>query len=406
MARVRTVVTAVNMLTPAGLSAEESFENLYQGVSGARPIELFDATGLPTRFACQLPAEFAALEKKYSNRRFVRQTLRHTRIGYVAMRELMAQHPIPFQQLNRRKLAVSLGISGAGVDGDKNDQWEIVKSMINALPAWLSIEYGLEGPSFAVATACASSADAIAHAWRLIQTGEADLVITGGADAPITDRVVSGFSHLMALSTRNEEPKRASRPFDASRDGFVLGEGAGLLVLESEAHARSRGATPLAELRGFAASSEANNIMQPKEGGEGMAITMRDAIAHAGLTPADIDYVSAHGTSTQHNDLCEGLAMKLVFGERVGDVPISSQKSMLGHAIGASGAIEAVTTVLSIVKQRLTPTLNLQQLDPRLVGLDVVPGVGRPAKIRHALSNSFAFGGHNCALIFSQPDAS
>lgn len=405
MSRVRTVVTGVGLLTPVGLTTQESFDNLYQGVSGARPISLFDASAHATTFACQLPEGYAALEKKYASRRFGRQTVRHTRIGFIAVKQMLEAYPIPVETLNRRRLAISLGVSGAGVDGDKNDQWEIVKSMVNALPAWVSIELGFEGPSFAVATACASSADAIAHAWRLIQTGEADLVITGGADAPITDRVLSGFSHLMALSSRNQDPTRASRPFDASRDGFVLGEGAGVLILESEAHAKARGATILAELRGFAASSEANNIMAPKEGGEGMAITLRDAIAHAGLTPDDIDYVSAHGTSTPHNDLCEGQAMHLVFGDRVGQVPISSQKSMVGHSIGAAGGIEAVTTILSIVHQKITPTRNLEQLDPRIAGLDVVPGVGREARIRHALSNSFAFGGHNCSLVFSEVES-
>lgn len=400
--RIRTVVTGVGLLSPVGLTTDESFENLYQGVSGARVIDLFDASSHGTHFACQLPVGFAGLEKKYASRRFGRQTVRHTRIGFIAVKQMLEKYPIAVETLNKRKLAVSLGVSGAGVDGDKNDQWEIVKSMVNALPAWVSIELGFEGPSFAVATACASSADAIAHAWRLIQTGEADLVITGGADAPITDRVLSGFGHLMALSSRNDAPTRASRPFDAGRDGFVLGEGAGVLILESEAHAQARGATILAELRGFAASSEANNIMAPKEGGEGMAVTMRDAIAHAGLTPDDIDYVSAHGTSTQHNDLSEGLAMTRVFGERYRQVPISSQKSMIGHSIGAAGGMEAVVSVLSLLHQRLTPTLNQESLDPRLEGLDTVPNVGREASVRHLLSNSFAFGGHNCTLVFSR----
>lgn len=400
--RIRTVVTGIGLLTPVGLSTDESFENLYKGVSGARTIDLFDASGHSTHFACQLPKGYADLEKKHASRRFGRQTVRHTRIGFIAVKQMLERYPVDVSSLNRRKLAVSLGVSGAGVDGDKNDQWEIVKSMVNALPAWISIELGFEGPSFAVATACASSADAIAHAWRLIQTGEADLVITGGADAPITDRVLSGFSHLMALSSRNDAPDKASRPFDAGRDGFVLGEGAGVLILESEAHARARGASILAELRGFAASSEANNIMAPKEGGEGMAITMRDAIQHAGLTPDQIDYVSAHGTSTQHNDLSEGLAMRLVFGDRYRQVPISSQKSMVGHSIGAAGGVEAVTTILSLMHQKLTPTLNQDALDPRLEGLDTVPNQGREATLQHALSNSFAFGGHNCSLVFSR----
>jgi len=403
MSRRRTVITGVSMLTPVGLTTSDSFDRLYAGHSGARPITLFDASGYSTTFACQLPEDYAALEKRHTSKRFGRQTVRGTRLGYVAVKQLLEAYPIPFETLNRRRLGLSLGVSGASAEQcSPTDQWEIVKSMINALPAWVSIEYGLEGPSFSVATACATSGDAIAHAWRLIQTGEADLVITGGADAPITPRVLAGFSNVMALSGRNHDPARASRPFDRDRDGFVLGEGAGILVLEAEDHAKSRGAEILAELKGFASTSEANNIMAPKDGGVGMAVTMQAAIEHAGLTPDDIDYVSAHGTSTPHNDLAEGLAMHRVFGGRVAQVPISSQKSMVGHSMGASGAIEAVVTTLTVATGRITPTVNLEHLDPRLEGLDVVPNQGREAKVRHALSNSFAFGGHNCTLVFSR----
>lgn len=400
-AHFRTVVTGLELITPLGLSADETFEALYRGTPSASPIRLFDASASPTRFACQLPEGFAALEKKYCPRRFQRQTVRTTRLGYAAVRQMLERYPLG-ADIPRRRIGIAMGVSGAGVDGDTGDQWEIVKSMINALPAWISIDCGFEGPSFAVATACATGADAIASAWRLIQTGEADVVITGSADAPITPRVLAGFSNLMALSTRNGDPQRASRPFDASRDGFVLGEGAGVLILEREEHAMARGAPILAELLGFASSSESNNIMAPKEGGDGMAITLREALQHAGVRPEQVGYVSAHGTSTPHNDLCEGLAMRQVFGERVGSVPISSQKSMIGHSIGGAGGVEAVVTVLSLLKQRLTPTINAETLDPRLSFLDIVPNQGREAAIDVALSSSFAFGGHNTSLVFGR----
>lgn len=401
MSRHSTVITGLELITPLGLNAEESFEALFKGTPSASPIRLFDASQAPTRFACQLPDAFAALEKKYCARRFQRQTVRTTRLGYTAVRQMLERYPIG-KDIPRRRIGIALGVSGAGVDGDTGDQWEIVKSMINALPAWISIDCDFQGPSFAIATACATGADAIAHAWRLIQTGEADIVITGSADAPITPRVLSGFSNLMALSSRNQDPLRASRPFDATRDGFVLGEGAGVMILEREDHARARGATVLGRLLGFASSSEANNIMAPREGGDGMAITLRDALAHAGLTPMQVGYVSAHGTSTPHNDLCEGLAMRQVFGDRVGQVPISSQKSMIGHSIGGAGGVEAVVTVLSLLHQKLTPTINSEQLDPRLSFLDIVPNQGREAHIEYALSSSFAFGGHNTTLVFGR----
>jgi len=260
------------------------------------------------------------------------------------------------------------------------------------------MHFGLEGPNFTVNTACASSAYAMGLGYDMIRNGSADLVITGGADSTVNPEEIEGFNELYALSTRNDEPEKACRPFTKNRDGFVIGEGAGIVILESEESAKSRNADIFAEMAGYALTSEAYNIMAPQKDGIGMARTMRLALENSGVSTGEVDYINAHGTSTTLNDLYETMAIKQVFGRHAYSIPVSSSKSMIGHTIGAAGAIEASISALSIRHRLLTPTINYDLPDPEL-DLDYVPNNSRPHKINVALSNSFAFGGHNATVV-------
>lgn len=400
MSRKRVVITGVGMVNAVGLNVEEAFANMMAGMSGARPIHFFDASTIPTRFACEPPKEFEAVLKKYSNRRFVNQTLKFSQYGYVAACQMLEDYPVDFSKVDVERVGIPIGVSGAGVYGDPGNTWAIVRCMSNALPAWISMKFGIEGPSFVVSTACASGADAIGMAYRMIQSGELDMAITGGADATVTHDCVKGFNSVMALSEKNHSPSKASRPFDRDRDGFVMGEGAGLIILEELEHAQRRGAKIICEFLGFASTSEAANIVAPKEGGVGMMVTMRKALKNAGITPEQVDYISAHGTSTTQNDKCEALAIREVFGNH--KLMISSQKSMIGHCIGAAGGIEAVTTALTVQRDQVTPTINLDNVEPGFEDMDFVPHEGRHAPVNVAISNSFAFGGHNCTLVMAK----
>jgi 3-oxoacyl-[acyl-carrier-protein] synthase II len=274
----------------------------------------------------------------------------------------------------------------------------ILKSMSNSMSAWISLEYKLRGPNFSVTSACASSAYAIGIAFDMIRNGVADLVITGGADSIINREEIEGFNELYALSV-NPDPEKACCPFSRDRDGFVVGEGAGIMILESEESARRRGAKIYAELAGYAMTSEAYNIMAPMKDGLGISETLEAALHNAGVRHDEVDYINAHGTSTTLNDKYETMAIKKVFGERAYKIPVSSTKSMIGHTVGAAGVIEAVVTVMSMVNGIVTPTIHLDIPDPEL-DLDYIPNQSRPHEIRCALSNSFAFGGHNASLVF------
>nr|HPI90928.1 beta-ketoacyl-[acyl-carrier-protein] synthase family protein [Spirochaetota bacterium] len=280
----------------------------------------------------------------------------------------------------------------------------IIKGMSNSMSAWISMHFGLEGPNFVLNTACASSAYAMSLGYDLISGGRADLVIAGGADSTVNYEEIEGFNELYALSTRNDDPAGASRPFTAERDGFVVGEGAGIVILESEESARRRNAGVYAEFAGYALTSEAYNIMSPKKDGEGMARTMELALEHSGTPAGDVDYINAHGTSTTLNDRFETMAIKKVFGARAYDIPVSSIKSMIGHTVGAAGTIEAAVTSLSIKNGIVTPTINYSTPDPDL-DLDYVPGRSREHAIRSALSNSFGFGGHNATIVLRKYQA-
>lgn len=392
------------MVTALGLDMESSWEGLKAGRSGTGYIRLFDASGLHTRIAAEVPEGFGEYAREKIIRKKAKQMTRVTRMCYVCAVDAIEKSGISFEVFDRSRCAVILGVvstANTSVEADTTPQNRILKSMSNAMPAWISLEYQLEGPSFSVSSACSSSAYALALGYEMIRNGQADLVITGGADSIINPEEIEGFNELYALCTENDPPEKASRPFSKNRDGFVVGEGAGIMILESEASALKRSAHIYGELAGYAITSEAYNIMAPARDGEGIAKTIVKALEHAGISRNEVDYINAHGTSTMLNDLYETSAIKKVFGEKAYSIPVSSSKSMIGHTVGAAGVIEGIITVKTIEEGILTPTINYDVPDPDL-DLDYVPHVSRNAVVRCALSNSFAFGGHNAVLVFKK----
>lgn len=396
------MVTGMEMITSLGIDLESSWSGLTEGRSGVGYIRKFDATGLATRIAAEVPDEFEELSKSLIKKRAASQMTRVTRMGLVAAKRAVAMSGVVFDGIDKSRCAVIMGVVNTGnssVEKDTTPQNTVFKSMTNSMAAWISLEYQLLGPNFAVNTACASSAYAIALGCDLIRSGQADLVIAGGADSIINREEIEGFNALYALSVSNDPPYKASCPFSANRDGFVIGEGAGALVLESETSARKRGAAILAEIAGYGLTSEGYNIMAPMKDGEGMAMTIEKAMRDAGIKKEEVDYINAHGTSTELNDRYETLALRKVFGEQARSIPVSSSKSMIGHTIGAAGVIEGIITIKSLQTGILTPTINYDQPDPDL-DLDYIPHTARRSDIRVALSNSFGFGGHNACLVF------
>jgi 3-oxoacyl-[acyl-carrier-protein] synthase II len=400
----KVVISGLNIISSLGLDSTENWGNLILGKSGVKKITLFDASKNITQIAAQVSNEFDEIAKGRIKKRSASQMTRVTKMCFVCAKEAITLANIDFTKEDRSRCGVILGVVNTGNSSSEKDtttQNRILKSMNNAMSAWISLEYELEGPNYTVSSACASSAYAIGQGYDLIKSGRADIMIVGGADSIINFEEVEGFNELYALSTKNELPEKASCPFTKDRDGFVIGEGAGILILESEEHAKARGAYIYAEMPGYSITSEAYNIMAPMKDGEGMAKTMMGAVRDSGLSFDDINYINAHGTSTLLNDKYETMAIKKVFGEKAGQIPVSSSKSMIGHTIGAAGAIEAAITVLSIKNEFLTPTINYDNPDPEL-DLDYVPNIARKYKINCALSNSFAFGGHNATLVFKK----
>lgn len=396
------VITGMSLITSLGLSLEENWKNIIAGKSGVRHITLFDPQELSTRIAAEVPREFEELARSFIRKRAAGQMTRVTRMCVTAARMAVADSGIDFGQADRSRCSVIIGVVNTGnssVEKDTTPQNTVFKAMTNSMPAWISLEYQLTGPNLAVNTACASSAYAIALGHEMIRNGQADVVITGGADSIINFEEIQGFNALYALSVSNDPPEQASRPFSGDRDGFVIGEGAGVLILESKEHALRRKAKIYAEVAGYALTSEGYNIMAPMKDGEGMARTMEAALMNSGIGKAEVGYINAHGTSTELNDRYETMAIKKVFGDRAPGIPVSSTKSMLGHTIGAAGAIEAIITALSLRDGILPPTINYNRPDPDL-DLDYVPNAARKADINVALSNSFGFGGHNATLVF------
>ncbi len=400
----KVLVTGMNIISSLGLNVEENWQNLEQGRSGVTRITSFDPSHLQTQIAAQLPVTFDTYATERIKKRQARQMTRVTRMAYVCVKDLIEKEGIDFETYDKTRCAVILGVVNTGnssVEKDTTSKNTIIKSMNNAMSAWISLEYKLLGPNYTISTACAASAYAISSGYDLIKKGDADIVIVGGADSIINPEEIEGFNEIYALSIENDPPEKASKPFSKNRDGFVIGEGAGMMILESERSAKARNAKVYAELIGHGLTSEAYNIMAPMADGEGMAYTMEKAIKNAGINKEDVDYISAHGTSTILNDMYETLAIKKVFGDRAHNIPVSSQKSMLGHTIGAAGAIEGIATIQCMINQTLTPTINFDIPDPDL-DLDYVPNKSRKHKINVALSNSFAFGGHNATLVFKR----
>jgi len=394
----------MNIISSLGIDLKSNWDNLIEGRSGVKKIRLFDASDNITQIAAEVPKEFEEYSRQYIKKRAGSQMTRITRICFTCAREAIVQSRLNFDTIDKTRCSVILGVVNTGNSSSEKDttlQNSIFKNMTNAMSAWISLEYQLMGPNFVVNTACASSAYAIGFGYDMIKYGQADIVIVGGADSIINREEIAGFNALYALSVQNDPPGKASKPFSQDRDGFVIGEGAGILILESEESARKRNAMIYAEVAGYAISSEGYNIMAPMKDGEGMAYTMEKALKNAEISKSEVDYINAHGTSTELNDRYETLAIKKVFGERAYQIPVSSSKSMIGHTIGAAGAIESIITILSINNSIITPTINLDHPDPDL-DLDYVPNKSRKKDIRTAISNSFGFGGHNATLVFKK----
>lgn len=411
MERQRVVVTGLGAVTPLGLSAEVFWKGCLAGRSAAGPITGFDASGFEVRFACELP-DFDPT--RWLDRKEARRLDPFCQYAVAAADQALADAGIDAAAWpgDRDRIGIILGTGIGGLHEleaqhgvlmergpGRVSPFLIPKLMGNASAGNLAIRYGFRGPNFVTVSACASSNHAIGQALRAIRLGESDVVLTGGSEATITPLGMSGFINMGALSRRNDDPGTASRPFDAGRDGFVMGEGAGVLVLESLEHARKRDARVYAELAGFGQSDDASHITAPDEEGTGAVRAMNLALQDAALAPGDIDYVNAHGTSTPYNDRTETRALKRVFGDHASRLLVSSTKSMVGHLLGASGGVEAVATVLTLHEGRVHPTINQQARDPDC-DLDYVPNEARDHPVRAAIANSFGFGGHNATIAF------
>ncbi len=405
----RVVVTGVGLVCALGIGTEESWRNLVAGCSGIAPITNFDTTG----FDCKIAGEvkhfdpFQWIEKKELKKmaRFIQIALAGADFAVKS-----ANWKPEDSNLDEVGVYVSSGIGGFDIierehgkllnGGPKKiSPFFIPSAIVNLASGQISIRYGARGPNSATATACSASAHAVGDSFKIIERGAAEMMICGGSEATITPMGVGGFAAMKALSTRNDDPAHASRPWDAGRDGFVVGEGAGILILESLDHAQRRNAPILAEIVGYGMSGDAYHMTQPEENGDGAYRVMMAALKDAKLSPNDIGYVNAHGTSTPIGDVIETRALKRVFGDRAKRVPISSTKSMTGHLLGGAGGLEAGISVLALGDQTLPPTINLENPDPEC-DLDYVPNHARKASVEYALSNSFGFGGTNAALIF------
>jgi 3-oxoacyl-[acyl-carrier-protein] synthase II len=404
----RVVVTGCGAVTSLSCKVPDLWKRILAGESGVHLIKVFDTTGHKVHFGGDV---YDWNADEYMSAKDFRRIDRFTQFAMVAGIDAVRDSGIEFEKLDPFRGGVILGSGIGGLHEietqverllhkgpDKVSAFTIPKLMLNAASGQLSIEFGLRGPNYAVATACASATNAIGDAFKAIQYDDADVMITGGSEAAITPMGISGFANMRALSERNEEPTKASRPFDRDRDGFVLSEGAGMLVFEELEHAKRRGARIYAEVLGYGASADAGHITQPDEGGIGAARAMKRALEDGELDPSTVDYINAHGTSTPLGDQAETTAVKRVFGEHASKLSISSTKSQLGHLLGASGGVELVLTVLAVQDSVVPPTINLDTPDPQC-DLDYTPHRPRERKLRAAMSNSFGFGGHNASIV-------
>lgn len=408
----RVVVTGLGAITPLGSSVEAYWEGLTSGRSGIRPITQFDASNFPTKIAGEVPdfdfSQYTADKKE------ARRLARFSQFAIAAAKQAVADAKLDIAQGDAERVGVYIGC-GMGALGVIEEQNQVLAAkgparvspftvplMIpNMASGNVAIAIGAKGPNVCAVTACASGGNAIGDAFRVLQYGDADVMVVGGTESVITPLSIASFASLKALSSRNDEPTKASRPFDATREGFVMGEGAGMLVLETLEHAQQRGAHIYAELVGYGLTADAHHMTAPAPEGEGAARAMRMALKDAGLTPGDVDYINAHGTSTPMNDKLETQAVKAVFGNHAKALAISSTKSMTGHLLGAAGGIEAVATVLTIERGIMPPTINLENPDPDC-DLDYIPNVARKGNVDVAMSNNMGFGGHNASLVFKK----
>ena len=410
----RVVVTGLGALTPIGNTLPEFWEGLVSGKSGAAPITYFDSTEFKTKFACELK-NFNVLD--FMDRKEARKQDRFTQYALVATQEAIEDSALPLDAIDKDRVGV---IWGAGIGGLETFQNEVLnfaendkkprfnpffipKMIADIAPGLISIKYGFRGPNFATVSACASSANAMIDALNYIRLNHADIIVAGGSEACVTYAGIGGFNAMHALSTRNDDPQTASRPFDKNRDGFVLGEGAGSLILEEYEHAKARGAKIYAELVGGGLSADAHHMTAPHPEGIGAINVMKNCLRDANLKPEDVDIINMHGTSTGLGDVAESRAIKKVFGEHLYSMNINSTKSMTGHLLGAAGAIEAIASIMSIQKNIVPPTINHEtpdeEIDPKI---NFTFGKAQEREVKVALSNTFGFGGHNACVIFKE----
>jgi 3-oxoacyl-[acyl-carrier-protein] synthase II len=411
MLRRRVVVTGMGMVSPLGTGVDKTWQALIQGKSGVGRITKFDPTGFDTQIAAEVK-DF--LPENFMDKKELRRTDIFIQYAMASAAMALEDSQLKITPANADRVGV---VVGAGLGGlttieayhkvllekgpSRISPFFIPMLIVNEAPGQISMRFGAKGPNTSVVTACATGNHNIGDAWRIIERGDADAVIAGGVEATITPLAVSGFNAMKALSTRNQEPEKASRPFDKNRDGFVIGEGSGIIILEELQQALDRGAKIYAEIIGYGLTGDAYHITAPAPEGEGAARCMAMTLKSAGIQPEEVDYINAHGTSTEYNDLYETMAIKTVFKEHAKKLAISSTKSMIGHLLGGAGGVEAIFTILTICAGIIPPTINYETPDPGC-DLDYVPNIARKAEVRVALSNSFGFGGTNAVLAFKK----
>ena len=415
MSLKRVVISGIGTINPLGNNIEEFFSNLDKGVSGAGPIDIFDTTLFKTKFACQVkgyhPGNFGLDRKEY------RKLDKYSQFALIATDEAIKDSSLDLESVDKSRVGVVLGTGIGGIEtfgdelrdfsaGDGTPRFSpyyILKVIANIASGWISLKYGFTGPGYATSSACASSAHALMDAFNLIRLGKADIVISGGSEAPISVSAIGGFNSAKALSVNNENMTKASRPFDAQRDGFVMGEGAGILILEEYDHAVARGAKIYAEFAGAGVTTDAYHVTAPHPEGDGAARAMVLALEEAGLSPEDVDYINAHGTSTPLGDVVELKAIKTVFGEHAYKLNISSTKSMHGHLLGASGSVEALACIHAINSGIIPPTINFENEDPEIdYNLNLTLNKAQKREVNVAISNAFGFGGQNSCMVLKK----
>jgi 3-oxoacyl-[acyl-carrier-protein] synthase II len=409
----RVVVTGLGAITPLGHSSEETWKNMVDGVSGAGPITRFNAEQFKTKFACEVKNYDS---KEYFDRKEVRKLDACTQYGMIAADEAIKDSGFDFDKVNAERIGVIWGSGIGGLDtflaeissfakGNGTPRFSpffIPKMIADITAGHISIKYGLMGPNFTTVSACASSANALADAYNYIRLGKAEAFVTGGSEAAINEAGIGGFNALHAISTRNDDPTKASRPFDNNRDGFVLGEGGVAIIFEEYEHAKARGAKIYAEVVGAGLSADAHHMTAPHPEGYGAQKCMKEAIDDAGISLNDIDHINTHGTSTPVGDVAEPKAIQSLFGEHANDILVNSTKSMTGHLLGAAGAIEALAVIKSVQEGIVPPTINHSEDDPNIPKLNFVFNKAIKKDIKYALTNTFGFGGHNASLLFKK----